>query len=335
MKKLYRILSQSLFVVFFMFLFFSLSKEIWAAPFTQATVRYDRMKASTPTSLQVIIVPTTVGTEAKIKIIFGSAVVGANSTVVTVTNVGTASTLPGTLTAARVGTSQIDISGVADLTVGTTYAFNIGQGVSTPAAGTAFDIVRSTTAGDATIDQTTVASRYITDDQVVITANVPPTFTFALTGNTDVFTGDLTSGSVVSTLGIGVSVSTNAAKGWTGWIKSANIALSSATTGETIPTTGTVNNSPDTCSPGTDCYVLDVGVTAGTGTGTLAAADEYAGNGTTSGGTLSSVFQPFALRTGKTINDTVWLKARVAMIATKAAGSDYTDTWTIVGAGNF
>ena len=196
-------------------------------------------------------------------------------------------------------------------------------------------MVSTLTSGDAVIDTTTVTSRVITNDQVVITANVPPTFTFVLSGNTDAFTTDLSGGAVSTTGGISVAVTTNAAKGWTGWIKSLNASLSSVTTGESIGTSGTINGTAETCNVGTDCYMLDVGVTSGTGSGSLSADGEYGGNGTTTGGTFSSTYQPFATRTGKTNGDTVWLKAHATMVATKAAGADYTDTWTIVGAGNF
>ena len=314
--------------------------EAKAAPFTRATkIRYDRMMTGKASSLQIIIVPTTAGTENKIKLIFASATVGAGQSV-TLTNLPAGTTeLPGTLTAVGSGTSIV-VSGVADLTVGTTYAFNIatagtGLGVTTPAAAAYSDTVQSLTSGDAVIDSTTVTSRIIANDQVTINANVPPTFTFVLSGNTDAFTSDLGASAVSLTGGISVAVSTNASKGWTGWVKSANTALSSVATGETIPTSGTIDGVTSTCSGGSDCYVLSVGVTSGTGAGSLTADAEYAGDGTSTGGTLSSIFQPFAARTGKTNGDTVWLKGLASILATKAAGSDYTDTWTVVGAGNF
>lgn len=313
--------------------------EAKAGQFVKATLRYDRMMTGKPSSLQVVIVPLSVGTENRVKLIFASATIGAGQSATTaVIPTGTVG-LPGTLTAAGSGTSIV-VSGVTDLTVGTTYAFNLaisgsGVGISTPAAGTYLDTIQTLDSGNSIVDTTTVKSAIITNDQVVITANVPPTFTFSLSGNTDAFTSDLSSGAVAVTSGISVAVGTNAAKGWTGWIKSMNIGLSSAVTGESIGTSGTINASPETCNVGTDCYVLSVGVTAGTGGGSLTADPEYAGNGTTTGGTFSTSYQPFASRTGKTNGDTVWLKALATMIATKAAGNDYTDTWTVIGAGNF
>jgi hypothetical protein len=298
------------------------------------------MQQNTATGLQVIVIPATTAVENKIKIIFGSAVVGAGQTV-TLTNLPTGSTpLPGTFTAVGSGTSIL-VTGLTDLTVGSTYAFNLalqgtGVGVSTPAAGTANDTIITLTSGDVVIDTDILASRYINSDQVLISGYVPPTFTFTLSGNTDAFTTNLTSGSVSTTTGISVSVATNAAKGWTAWVKSLNSSLLSVTTGEGIGTSGTLNATPEACVTSTDCYVLDVGVTSGTGGSGSATADaEYSGNGTTTGGTLSNIFQPIASRPSKTNGDTVWLRAHATMIATKAAGNDYSDTWTIVGAGNY
>ena len=320
--------------VFTVTVFLLSASETLAANLSFARIRYDRMKASTSTTLQITLVPTSVGSEAKILINFGSATLSAGQSATTASIPAGTVGLPGTLTAVGSGTSIV-VSGVTDLTVGTTYAFNLTVGVTNPTAGTVTDTLMTRTSGDATIDSASVQARYISDDQVVITANVPPTFNFIFSGNTDAFTSDLGVSAVSLTRGIGISVSTNAARGWTGWIKSSNISLSSVTTGETIPTSGTVDGATSTCSGGTDCYVLSVGVTSGTGSGSLSADPEYAGNGTTTGGTFSTTYQPFASRTGKTSGDVIWFKALSSIIATKAAGADYTDTWTIVGAGNF
>ena len=325
-------------LVLFSFTFLKFAQTALAAPFSQTSIRYDRMKVNTPTSLQVVLVPKTVGTEAEVKIIFGAGVVVGASPSVTITGLPVGSTgLPGTLVVTGAGQSIV-VTGVTDLAVGTTYAFNVSVGISTPSSpGQVLDTINSQTSAHAIIDSTVVASRFISDDQIVITGNVPPSFTFVLSGNTDAFTTDLSSSSVVSTTGKTVSVTTNANKGWIGWVKSTNAALSSITTGENIATSGTVDNTPSTCSNGTDCYVLDADkTTTGTGTGTLTIAPEYDGTGTSSGGTLSnSSLIPFVNRTGTTNGDVVTLIARASIVSTKAAGSDYTDTLTVIGAGNF
>jgi hypothetical protein len=234
------------------------------------------------------------------------------------------------------GTTMV-ITGMSALTVGTTYAFNIGTGISTPAtAGQILDTIATQTSGHVVIDSTTIASRFITNDQIVITGNVPPSFTFSLSGNTDSFTTDLGSSAVVSTSGRTVSVTTNASKGWIGWVKSSNAALTSVTSGESVATSGTIDGATSTCSGGTDCYVLDADkTTTGTGSGALTIAGEYDGSDTSSGGTLSASLTPFVTRTGKTNGDVITLIARASIVATKAAANDYTDTLTVIGAGNF
>lgn len=322
-------------LVWILALYLFASTDISAAPFAHVSLRYDRMKEATLSSLQVVLVPATTATEAKVKLVFDSASVGA-SQAVTVTGIpGGSTALPGTLTAVGAGTSIV-VSGLTDLTVGTTYAFNLTVGVSTPAAGSAIDIVSTLTSGDSEIDATSVLSRYIANDQIVITANVPPTFTFSLSANSDSFTTDLSSSSVSVTNGRTVSVATNAPRGWIAWVRSQNAGLVSVTTGESIGTTGAVNTSPSVCQVNTDCYLLDADLTTtGDGSGSLTIDPEYLGVGTSDGGTLSTSFQPFAKRTGKTAGDVITLVAKASMVATKAAGSDYTDTLTIVGAGSF
>jgi hypothetical protein len=284
----------------------------------------------------VTFVPAGAGTVAAVKLVFGTGITVAAVPTVNTTGLPSGVTaLPGSFTVAGSGTS-ITVSGVTALTIGTTYGFNIATGVSTPAAtGQLVSTLRTLASGtSATIDETEVANYFMSDDQIVITAQVPPIFTFVLSGNTDTFTTDLSSSSVVSTNGQTVTVGTNAAKGWTGWVKSANQALNSVTSGQGIATVGSVG-STSTLVAGTDGYVLFSAVTTtGNGTGSLTRDAAYDG-GTASGGRADVNFQVFGSRTGTTDGDVITLKARAAIVATKAAASDYTDTLTVVGAGNF
>jgi hypothetical protein len=116
--------------------------------------------------------------------------------------------------------------------------------------------------------------------------------------------------------------------------------LNSAGTGASIPTAGSVDNSPTDLTSVTG-YVLDVNITtdSATGTGTVSqAADygaEYNGTNTTSGGTLSTTFQPIAASSGTTDGDVLTLIERAKISAVQAAATDYTDTLTIVAAGRF
>jgi len=306
-----------------------------AANFTQAYLRYDRMKVSTASNVLVVITPPTTGTEAKLKVTFNAGTTVAAATV-NITNLPSGVTaLPGTLTVANAG-QVITITGVTDLTVGTSYGVNIATGITNGSAGAREDTITTTDSSDVTIDTSNVATRVITDDQIVLTATVPPTFNFTLSGNSDTFTTDLDPASVVSTTGKTATIATNADKGWITWVKSANAALSSATTGETIDTTGTVNATPDALSAGTNGYVLDVDATTqGAGTGTMTIDAEYNGANTSSGGTLSTSLQPIASANGTTDGDVATLLARAAISAAKGAADDYTDTLTVIGAGNF
>lgn len=312
-------------------------QSVQAANFTNAYMRADRMKASTATNVLVVIKPTTVGTEAKVKVTFDTGyTVNASPTVNTSNLPSGVTALPGTLTIA--GSGQVaTVSGVTDLSVGTFYGFNIATGITNGTAGQKINIIQTTTSGDAEIDISDVAVRVISDDQIVITAVVPPTFDFTLSSNTDSFTADLSTSSVVSTNGRTVTIATNADKGYIVWAKSANAALSSATTGETITTSGSIDAAPTTLSTGSNGYVLDVNATtdSGTGTGTLTIDPEYNGTTTSAGGTLSTSLQPIASADGTTDGDVLTLIARATISAVKGAAEDYTDTLTVVGAGNF
>ena len=311
-------------------------RPAYADNFAQAYLRADRMKASTATNVLVVFTPVAAGTEAKVKVTFAAGyTVDAAPTVNTDNLPAGVTALPGTLTAAGAG-QVVTISGVTDLTAATSYGVNIATGITNTTAGEYENTVATTTSGDTVIDTSNVAVRIITDDQIVLTATVPPTFNFTLSGNSDTFTTDLDPASVVSTTGKTATIATNADKGWITWVKSANAALSSATTGETIDTTGTVNAIPDALSAGTNGYVLDVDATTqGAGTGTMTIDAEYNGADTSSGGTLSTSLQPIASANGTTDGDVATLLARAAISAVKGAADDYTDTLTVIGAGNF
>jgi hypothetical protein len=113
--------------------------------------------------------------------------------------------------------------------------------------------------------------------------------------------------------------------------------LNSASSGATIATAGSIDGSP-TDLAGTTGYVLDTDMTtdsATAGTGTVTIAGEYLGTNTTSGGTLSTTFQPIASANGVTDGDTITLIERAKITAIQKAANDYTDTLTVVAAGLF
>ncbi len=321
------------------------------AAFQQTYIRLDRLAASTATGGTICAEPNTALTEADVQVTFptvGGTDYTVNSTAanwdVNVTGIPAGSTAwPGIGTEATAVSGKTVTFSSTDLTVGTLYCFNF-VGTSTLTTGAAGNdqtgTITTRTSGPATIDTSSFALSVVSNDQIVVTATVPATFSFALSGNTDAFTASLSSSSVVSTTGRTVSISTNAASGWVAWVRSANAALNSSSTGASIATAGSVDNTPSNLNP-TVGYVLDVDITtdSGTGTGTVTQASDYGAeyNGTSAeeGGTLSTSFQPIAASNGTTGGDVLTLTERAFISAIQAAATDYTDTLTVVAAGRF
>lgn len=332
-----------------MFLFLASAKTVSAAPLTNSMVRLDRMSTSTATTGTVCANPATTATENDVQITFPTGFTVSETLgdwTVTTTNLpefnGTVATAWPSIAQATAAdnTTKVVTFPSGDLTPGTIYCFNWDDSAAlTTQGGAASDISATITTRDSNptnIDSTDFAIAVISDDQVVLTATVPPTFSFTLGENTETFTTDLSSSSVVSTDGVTVTIGTNAANGWLAWIVSANQGLDSSTTSETIDTGGSIDDACTTLTTGSDFYQLDVDLTqdSGTGDGTVDIDDEYDCAATT-GGTLPSAFEEIAEGDGTTAGDILTLIARATITAVKAAADDYTDTWTIVGAGNF
>jgi hypothetical protein len=321
------------------------SAHVQAQNLQQAYVRLDRMKASTTTGGTVCAKPASTATEADVQVTFPTGFTvnstAANWTVTTTNLPSGASAWPSIATATAVS-GQIVTFPSGELTVGTLYCFNFAATTTLTTSTAGNDKTGSITTratGPTTIDSTQYATSIISDDQIVVTAVVPSTLTFSLSGNTDTFTANLST-TTTSTSGRTVTIATNAAAGWVAWVKSSNAALNSAGTGATIATAGTVNDTPTDLASVTG-YVLDVNITtdSGTGTGTVSQnagyGDEYDGTNTTSGGTLSTTFQPIAEASGTTDGDVLTLIERAKISAVQGAANDYTDTLTVVAAGRY
>lgn len=317
-----------------------------AAGLQQAYVRLDRLADGATTGGMVCAKSATTAVETTVKVTFpsGFATVdtAANWTVTTTNIPADATAWIGIGTASAASGQDVTFPS-GDMVVGTLYCFNFSGTSTLTNASAGNNLVGSITtqsAGPTAVDTSNFALSIVTNDQIVVSAVVPATFSFALSGNTDSFTTNLSSSSVVSTSGRTVTIGTNAASGWVAWVKSANAALNSSSTGATIATAGTVNNAPDNLNPTTG-YVLDVDITTdnATGTGTVTQAAnygaEYAGTTTEEGGTLSTTFQPIAASNGTTAGDVLTLTERAFISAVQAAATDYTDTLTVVGAGRF
>jgi hypothetical protein len=315
-----------------------------AVGFQNAYLRLDRMKINTTTGGTVCAKPASTATEGKVLVTFPSSYT-VNSTAgnwtVTTSPIPAGATAWPSITTASSVSGQVVTFGSGDLTVGTMYCFNfVDTNTLTTAAGAANSqqaSIATQTSGSVAIDTTLIALANIADDQIVVSAVVPPSFTFTLGGNTDSFTTNLDPSSVVSTTGKTVTILTKAKGGWIAWAKDSQQGLRSATAGYTIPAAGTINGATSTLSSGTEGYVLDVDLTTDAAGGcTLALDAEYDGSGSNSGGTLTANFEPLAACTTGTANsDVITLTERAAISGATPASTDYSDIITVVGAGNF
>ncbi len=312
-----------------------------AAGLQQVWVRLDRLASGTATG-GTVCVETAVAdvTEADVVVTFPTGFTTVDTPgnwTVTTTNLPSGATAwPGIGTATAASGQDVTFPS-SNLTANTLYCFNFtGTSTLTTHSTPANDYTGTVASGG---NSSSYALSIVSNDQIVVTATVPATFSFALSGNSDTFTSNLST-ITASTSGRTVTISTNAASGWVAWVKSANAALNSASTGASIATAGSVDNAPTDLASATG-YVLDVNITtdSGTGTGTVSQASnygaEYDGTNSTSGGTLSTSFQPIAASNGTTDGDVLTLIERAKISAVQAAATDYTDTLTVVAAGRF
>lgn len=310
--------------------------------FSRTLVRFDRMKTSTATTGTVCANPLTVGTEADVQVAFPTGYT-VNTTVgiwtVNTTNLAWPSgavAWPGINTATTAAALVVTFPS-GDLTVGTLYCFNWANtaAVSVKAAATASNsgTVTSRTGAAATIDTANYSTASIADDQIVVTASVPQSFSFTLSGNTDALSA-LSTGSVsVSPTPRTATVNTNAKNGWFVWARDSNTGLNSASAAATIVSTTPGSNS--TLVAGTEGYNTGVTQAQAGGGGTITVATPFVGGSIGRGGGLNTSLQTLVSSTGTTNNAVVTLTNNAAISATTAAATDYTDTITVVGAGLF
>lgn len=312
-----------------------------AAALSTVFVRFDRMQTSTATTGTVCAKPASTATEASVKVTFPTGYTlgtAANFTVST-TNLswptgGTA--WPSIATATTVSSQDVTFPS-GDLTVGTLYCFNWTNSaavtVTSSANASNLGTVTTQTSTPTTIDTAQFATASITNDQIVVTATVPPAFSFALSGNTDAL-GTLN----YSTVGVSptprtVTINTNARNGWIVLAKDTNTGLTSATASTTIASTtpGTVS----TLSAGTEGYNMGVTSTITSG-GAITVDPAFASGGVNyKGGGLDTTSRLVATGAGVANAAVLTMTNNVAIKASTAAASDYTDTITVVGAGLF
>lgn len=319
-----------------------------AALFTKAYIRLDRMSDATPTTGLVCAEPGTSSSDVKTWEVTFPAGFTVSSTAsnwqtsnISISDLpaGTSAWPNATSATATIGSQTVTWTNSSPETMntGTTYCYRWTASAALTTSTAGADKTGSITTKNSsavTIDTVNYATAVIADDQIVVSATVPANFTFTLEGNSDSL-GTLSRTAISSSAGKYVEIFTNANSGWIAWVKSNNAALSSASRSASIATTGTVNGSPDNLSIGTEGYVLDVDLTTeGPGGGTVTIAGEYNG-GASGGGTLSTTFQPIASSNGGADGDKITLVEKAAISGLTKEATDYTDTLTVVGAGQF
>lgn len=316
---------------------------LFAAPaqaaFTFVEYRPDRMAAATAPTGVVCAKTATSGTESTMTITFPSSYTVDSTTSnwtldTTATNIPSGTTQwPSTTSgnASNVSGQAVTFT-VGDLSSGaTTYCLHFTAGGTSVSGSAANDLTGSIATDIDSAKSYAVSLVTAGNEQISVTATVPPTFTFSLSTSSQAL-GTLSSSTTTSGSGSTLTISTNATNGWQAWMKSANGELSSSSTSDNI-SAGTYQtgsgNIVDLAS--TTGYVVDVNT--GSGTPTIDAA--FNGSNTTSGGVPATNFAFIATKGTPGASDTVSIVPRAKPSATNKAATDYTDTLTITAAGQF
>jgi hypothetical protein len=313
-----------------------------AGALSNTYVRLNRMAATQATSFRLVFTTSAdTQTEASLTIDFGGTItVGAApapSSATCAAETG-ATALPGTLTGAG-ASGVITISGVTNLAASTAYCVDLtsGTAVTNPAAGEYYVNIATRTSAPATIDTARVAVRIVANDQITVTASVPPTFNFVLDGNTTAFTAELTPGTKRTTTARTVTVNTNAKTGWVTWLRNAdaNGLYSAGTNSNIAPTTPGTAVDVD-AAPSTEQYVWGVtGTTQVAGVGTTTIASAYDATATNEGSGIDNSYRTVASSNGTSQDAVVTIVSAATISPITPASSDYTDIIQVIGAGNF
>ena len=253
--------------------------------------------------------------------------------------------------AVNAGTNTVTFTygtGTTTLTAGTMYCFDFtnatppisatgAAGSSLACSNTAGCTVITEDASSAAIDTGVYATAVISNDQIGVSATIPPVFQFTVPFNTDTFTTNVTPTAISSTGGVTPTVKTNAKGGWIMWAEDSNQALTSTSSGGSIPSVGWNTNTTTTLVAGTAGYALSVVKSIAGGTVcTVAVQPEYntAAGGT--GGEFWNHFEQLGQCPGGPSNgDGLTLTEEATASVTTPAATDYTDTLTVVAAGLF
>ena len=319
-----------------------------AASLTNTYIRLSRMKAATNSTFRLVFKAASSQT-AQVAVDFNGTDVGVaqwtNATPGGLVTTGAITTstaqcaaegftaLPG-VTGATGSGSTVTTTGVTATTSGTTYCvdFTTAAAVKTPIAGEYHPTITQGT------DSTNVALRIIAEDSIVVTATVPPSFTFVFNNTTtDGFGNLVTAGS--STTGKTITLTTNANTGWVVWAKSAQGAtkgsLHSTAASKFITSSSALGSASHALGSSVEDYGLATTINTNANTGTLTLDPAYDGTSTKLGVLDTQNFRPIASATGTTTGDVLNVLERASITGATPAANDYTDTITFVGAGSF
>jgi hypothetical protein len=327
-----------------------------AQQLSQTMVRLDRLKFSTATSGRVCAkTANAAGVEGKVLVTFPTnsgtdyALAAVGSWTVTTSPLDAGQTAwPGITNATLVSGKTVTFTS-GDLSTGVLYCFNFAAALTNASTNTetTTGTVVTQTAASGAIDSGSYSEGLASggDDSVAITnAVVPPSFTFSLSSNADSFVSPLSTGSVVSTNGRDVTISTNAAKGYILYARNAatnNVggkgSLYSSTAAFHIVGSSAVGTTVRTLSSGTPDYGLGVTTFANpVADGLVLNANYDSTASVVKVGTLDPTgLQPIASATGSASADVIRLTERAAINGQTEAATDYGDTITVVGAGLF
>jgi hypothetical protein len=304
--------------------------KAFATTMTQTQVLEYNMNASGAGAVAVAFKAGAADAAGTLTVNFGSGGTVASTQTVTTTGCTSiftgATVLPtsGTLTAAGAG-STITVSSVNTLTSGTLYCVILTSTTAVTNNATPGNYTAVVTDGT---DTNTVGTDVISSDVINVTASVGQIFTLGFGANTDAL-GALSTGSLTTSGGVALTVTTNAASGWGLWAEDSNAGLKSTITGHTIATVATGSNQTMNAGKiGTDAYAL--GVTSANATTNYADA-----GGITGGGLSTSAYNEIATAASPGTGVAVNVKELADVAGTTAPASDFADAVTIVGAGSF
>jgi hypothetical protein len=308
----------------------------------QTYVVFNRMQVSTATTGTVCAAQNDTGTAVNVQVTFptgytlGAAATFTENTTSNNTWPAGASAWPGIGTATSVSGQIVTFPSTA-LTVSTLYCFNWINSAAVTTASSASNTnsgaISVFATGSVQIDTGTFITPTVTSDQIAVTASVASAFSFALSGTTDTL-GALLAGSVsVSPTPRTVTINTNARNGWYVWGKDAYTGLESLSDpAEIIASTTPGTNS--TLAAGTAGY--NTGVTTSLSSGSsISVPAAFVGGSTGKGGGLNTTYAILGSSTGPDATAVLTLTNNAAISAITPAAADYSDTITVIGAGNF